>query len=179
MKIKILFLALLLSIQPAFSGQPKVGSKAHDFTLKSLRGKTVSLHDLRGKVVFLDFWASWCGPCREEMPYLAMLQKIYGKEGFRVVAVNIDNKQQNAVKFLQKLGVKLPALWDEKKQVVKAYDVDTMPTSFLLDITGRVRFVNSGFRAEDFQTYKKQIEQLLKEKSALSYSQKRKYTPNQ
>ena len=177
MTIKTILFVFILFVQAAFARQPVVGEKAPDFMLKTLQGKKIRLHDLRGQVVLLDFWASWCGPCKLEMPYLNMLQKIYGREGFKVVAVNIDNKFPNAVKFIEKTGVKLVVLWDGKKQVVKSYDVDTMPTSFLIDQTGTIRHINSGFQTEDFQSYKKQTARLLNNKARRRFVKTRKSSP--
>ncbi len=156
-------LTLMLAIQPAPGKRPVVGSKAIDFTLKSFDGRQVTLSALRGKVVLLDFWASWCTPCREELPLLDILDKTYGREDFKVVTVNIDNNPKNAVKFLQAYSIKLSPLWDQKKEVVSAYDVKKMPTTILIDKNGWIRYIHSGFEAEQFRTYKRQIETLLKE----------------
>lgn len=166
-------LALLTS--PLLAKQPTVGSKALDFTLRTFNGKKVTLSELQGKVVLLDFWASWCTPCREEMPYLDILLKTYDKEDFAVVAVNIDNQLKNALEFLQKHSIKLTPLWDEKKKVVSAYDVATMPTTMIIDRNGWIRFIHSGFEAEQFMKYKQQVEYLLKE--GKSKSKRKKDTP--
>ncbi len=156
-------LTLMLAIQPALGNRPTVGSKAIDFTLKTFDGKQVTLSSLRGKVVLLDFWASWCTPCREELPLLDILHKTYGREDFKVVTVNIDNHPKNAVKFLETYSIKVAPLWDQKKKVVSAYDVQKMPTTILIDKNGWIRSIHSGFEAEQFLTYKHQIETLLKE----------------
>jgi len=162
MKSKAMMLLLLLA-QAASGGQPGVGSKAPDFTLPALDGQKVTLSNLRGQVVLLDFWASWCTPCREEMPFLDLLQKTYGKHGFKVMAVNIDSRVENAAQFLKDHSVKLNPLWDKNKEVVSTYDIATMPTTLIIDRQGRIRFVHAGFDAENFQQYKKQIESLLRE----------------
>lgn len=156
----LLIFTLLLQLP---GGPATVGSKAIDFTLKDFDGKPVKLSDQRGKVVLLDFWASWCDPCREELPYLDILQKTYGKRGFTVLAVNIDNKLENAEKFLDKYDIKLMPLWDQKKRVVSAYDVQTMPTTLIIDQRGWIRYLHNGFEVEKFQVYKQQIERLLNE----------------
>ena len=156
-------LTLMLAIQPAPGNRLTVGSKAIDFTLKTFDGKQVTLSSLRGKVVLLDFWASWCPPCREELPLLDILHKTYGREDFKVLTVNIDNHPKNAVKFLEKYSIKLTPLWDKEKKVVSAYDVRKMPTTILIDKNGWIRYIHSGFETEQFLTYKHQIETLLKE----------------
>ena len=158
-----MILTLMLAIQPALGNRPTVGSKAIDFTLKTFDGKQVTLSSLRGKVVLLDFWASWCQPCREELPLLDILNKTYGRENFKVVTVNIDNHPKNAVKFLETYSIKLTPLWDQDKKVVSAYDVQKMPTTILIDKNGWIRYIHSGFEAEQFHTYKREIEILLKE----------------
>ncbi|MFQ5770140.1 MAG: TlpA family protein disulfide reductase [bacterium] len=163
MNVKTTPLFCALSVNPYLGNSPKVGQKALDFTLKTFRGVEESLSDHKGKVILLDFWASWCAPCKEEMPYLDILEKTYSKKGFTVLAVNIDNHAQNALEFLKRYAIKLMPLWDEKKQVVTAYDVETMPTSLIIDKEGGIRFIHSGFKAEEFHKYKMEIEKLLKE----------------
>jgi peroxiredoxin len=152
---------LLLLSTACFAGQPKVGEKAIDFTLKSFEGDVIRLSDLRGKVVLLDFWASWCVPCREELPLLDILQRTYGSRDFTVLVVNIDNHEEKARIFLEQLSVRLNPLWDSDKKVVSAYDVEKMPTTFILDKEGRIRYIHSGFETEQFHEYKQQIEYLL------------------
>jgi peroxiredoxin len=169
---RIFTIVLALAVNAYGNGGLKVGQKAKDFTLKTFSGEKVNLSDHKGKVVLLDFWASWCTPCREEMPYLDILQKTYGGEGFTVLAINIDNQQKNALEFLKRHSIKLTPLWDEKKEVVSAYDVQTMPSSVLIDQRGWIRFIQSGFQAEDFQKYKREIEKLLKEHRRKSTTEK-------
>ncbi len=140
-----------------------VGDKAIDFTLEDFKGNKITLIKQKGKIILLDFWASWCVPCREELPLLDNLQKVYGKKKFQVLAVNIDNKPRNALKFMQDYSIKLFSLWDETKQVVEAYDVETMPTSLIIDKVGIIRYIHSGFNPGDIEKYKEEIEILLKE----------------
>lgn len=174
------FLILLVVISQTMQAkQPEPGTKAIDFSLRTFRGNVVKLSDLRGKVVLLDFWASWCQPCREELPYLDVLRKTYGPKGFAVVAVNIDNKAKNAVDFLNKYSIKLDPLWDKRKKVIAAYDVATMPTTFLLDKKGRIRFVHSGFETEKYQAYKQQIELLLSERNGKVRKTRTRTTPSE
>lgn len=162
MSFKSLALIVILSVLPIFGKGSVVGSKATDFTLMTFEGKKVTLSKQKGKVILLDFWASWCVPCKEELPLLDNLQNVYGKKGFRVLAVNIDNKPKNALKFLEQYFIKLTSLWDENKQVVAAYDVETMPTSLIIDKEGIIRYIHSGFIPDDIHKYKEEIEILLK-----------------
>ena len=155
-------LTLMLAIQPAPGNRPTVGSRAIDFTLKTFDGKKVTLSSLRGRVVLLDFWASWCPPCREELPLLDILVRTYGKDGLTVLTVNIDNNPKNALNFLESNGIKLHPVWDKEKKVIAAYDVQQMPTTLIIDQRGWIRFIHHGFEAEQFYKYKQQIEYLLK-----------------
>lgn len=161
MKLQTILILVLVTALPLLAKQPLLGTKAINFTLKKFDGSKLTLSNLRGKVVLLDFWASWCAPCREELPFLDLLNKTYGNKNFEVVAVNIDNKPEKAYEFLKMYSVKLTPVWDEEKRVVGAYDVETMPTTFIIDKEGWIRFVHSGFKAEKFIEYKKQIEFLL------------------
>jgi len=154
-------------------GQPGVGSQAWDFTLESFDGEKVSLHDFSGKVVFLNFWASWCKPCGEEIPMLDMLQKVYMKEKFAVISVNVDNNKENALRFIEKHNIRVRSVWDKEKQVVASYDVETMPTSFILDGNGKIRYVHSGFKAEDYSRYKQEIENILGKKKRMKTKKRR------
>lgn len=162
-QLQLIILLLALAIAPLSAKQPPVGSRAIDFTLTTFDGKKVTLSDLRGQVILLDFWASWCAPCREELPLLDMLNKTYGEHGFKVLAVNIDNKPGKALDFIKNYSVKLMPVWDQQKEVVSAYDVETMPTTFIIDKAGAIRFIHSGFDAEKLPLYRKQIEWLLQQ----------------
>ncbi len=161
MFFKIMLFVLILIFTPAVGDDLAVGEKAIDFTLKTFHGKKITLSKQKGKIILLDFWASWCAPCREELPLLDNLQNTYGKKGLRVLAVNIDNKPKNALKFMQEYSIKLFSLWDENKQVVEDYDVVTMPTSLIIDKEGIIRYIHSGFIPDDINKYKEEIEILL------------------
>ncbi|MFQ5649858.1 MAG: TlpA family protein disulfide reductase [bacterium] len=163
MKRNAIVLLVALVAQPALTKQPVVGSKAPNFSLTTFDGEQVTLSKLRGHVVVLDFWASWCKPCRQELPFLDLLRKKYSKHGLKVVAVNIDNQPQKALEFLQTYSIKLRSLWDKKKEVVSAYDVEAMPTTFIIDRDGWIRYLHSGFKAEHFQEYREQIDTLLRD----------------
>jgi peroxiredoxin len=136
---------------------------APDFELKNAGGEAVSLSSLRGKVVLLDFWASWCEPCKKELPLLAALAKKLKPRGVEVLAVNIDEKRANAEQFLKAHKVVLEVLFDEGGKVAAArYDPPTMPTSFVIDADGVVRHVNSGFEPGDEKKLEKQLTSLAK-----------------
>jgi thiol-disulfide isomerase/thioredoxin len=136
---------------------------APDFTLKSEAGDNVRLAEQRGKVVMLNFWASWCGPCRTEMPLLDEMYKRYNKAGFELYGVNVEQDTAAAKKLIADLGVTLPVLYDPDSKVSKLYKVDAMPTTVVIDKKGEVRFVNRGYKAGDENKYRDQIRELIRE----------------
>ena len=121
------------------------------------------LQEQRGRVVMINFWASWCGPCREEMPHLARLYEKYRASGFTVLAVNIDEDPSKAARLAQQLGMRFPVLLDTGKQVSRTYDLSAMPSTVLVDRDGRVRHVHRGYRDGYEETYDRQIRELLRE----------------
>ena len=137
------------------------GQKAPEIALSDLSGKPVKLSSFKGKVVIVDFWASWCGPCRESMPVFDKLSKTYGKQGLVVLGVNIDNDVKSANKFLKDIPVSFPVVNDAKKAVAKAYAPPTMPSSYIIDRQGKVRVVHAGFKASDAKKIEAEIKKLL------------------
>lgn len=156
------FLAWLGS-SPAQAAMPAVGSTAPGFTLKSDNGKNLKLGEFRGQVVMINFWATWCSPCRQEIPHLNRLQERYRKAGFVLLGVNIDDQPRVAREMMQKLGVVFPVLFDTDKRVSRLYDVGAMPSTLLIDRDGRVRYVHLGYRAGYEIQYDSQIRELLKQ----------------
>ena len=124
---------------------------------------SVDLSRLRGHVVLLNFWATWCGPCREEMPHLNVLYEKYHKSGFVLLGVNIDDDPKTALATAAKLGVSFPVLLDTDKKVSKLYDLNTMPSTIVIDRDGKMRFLHRGYRAGTEGDYEQQIRGLLKE----------------
>jgi len=139
------------------------GKKAVEFALPAVSGELVSLQSLRGRVVLLNFWATWCGPCREELPELDRIQQKYQKRGLVVLAVSVDNELENARSFLKKYEIRLRALWDQQKKVIAAYDADKMPSSYIVDRKGFVRFVHGGYSDEGLKRIEDEIDELLDE----------------
>jgi thiol-disulfide isomerase/thioredoxin len=143
----------------------KAGNRAPDFALKNAAGKEVKLSDLKGKVVLVDFWASWCKPCKKELPELDKLAKAYKAAGADVVivAINIDTKRENADKFLRTANVNgLTVLFDASSTSAEQYEPPTMPTSYLVDRKGIVKAVHEGYNAGDEKKLKAEIDALLK-----------------
>ena len=136
---------------------------APDFTLRGADGRNVRLDELRGQVVLVNFWATWCGPCREEMPRLDMLYQKYHKSGFVLLGVNVDDDPHTALATAAKLNVSFPVLLDTDKKVSKLYDLNTMPSTVVIDRDGKMRFLTRGFHAGTERDYEQQIRGLLKE----------------
>lgn len=126
----------------------EAGQAAPAFSLPTAKGDPVVLDKLRGKVVYVDFWASWCGPCRRSFPWMAEMQQKYGPKGFVVVAVNVDKKRADADRFLAQYPAGFTVVYDETGATPAAYDVKGMPSSYLLDPAGKVTFVGRGFLDE-------------------------------
>ena len=156
-------LALVSSSGPAHATKP--GDRAPDFTLKTLDGQTVKLSSLRGKVVILDFWASWCVPCKKELPALDALAKRWADAGkpVQVLAVGVDKERAKAEKLLSGLKIDtLTVLLDPDGKTPSAYDVPTMPSSYVIDSKGLVKHVHSGYKSGDEKRIASEVEALLK-----------------
>ena len=125
-----------------------LGQPAPDFERVDRKDQSVKLSNYLGKVVYLDFWASWCVPCRETFPFMNQLQEKYGKDGFEVVAVNIDTKKGDADRFLAQFPAHFTVLFDPKRGVAKTYALKGMPTAFLIDRAGNVVSTHLGFQKD-------------------------------
>ncbi len=124
-------------------------------------GHRVEFGKLRGDVVYVDFWASWCVPCRQSMPALDALYRRYQDRGFRVVGVNKDVATADALRFLRRVTVSFPLVADGDDSVAKAFDVQAMPSGYLVDRKGVVRYVHRGFSADTAVELRTEIESLL------------------
>lgn len=138
-------------------------SMAPSFSLPSRSGDSVSLQSLQGQVVMINFWASWCGPCRQEMPLLDQMYKRYSSLGFTLLGVNVEANTQDAEKWLAKTPVTFPVLFDKENKVSKLYDVNAMPSTVFIDRKGNVRYLHRGYKPGDEGEYLNQIRALLKE----------------
>ena len=139
------------------------GQSAPDFVLKSSTGNNLRLSEYRGDVVMINFWATWCGPCRQEMPLLDDLYGRYERVGFTLLGVNIDDDSRRAMKMIEELGVNFPVLFDESKDVSKLYAVEAMPVTVLVDREGTVRHVHHGYKPGYEEKYLTEIRSLLRE----------------
>jgi len=136
---------------------------APGFELPARSGGTVSLEDLKGQVVMINFWASWCGPCREEMPLLDQMHKKYEAMGFKLLGVNVESDTKDAERWLAKTPVNFPILFDRENKVSELYSVNAMPSSVFIDRKGNVRYLHRGYKAGDEGEYLTQIRALLRE----------------
>jgi thiol-disulfide isomerase/thioredoxin len=154
--------ALLVSL--AVGGTAAAASgPAPDFTLKSLGGKNLKLSEMAGNVVLINFWASWCGPCREEMPLLNALHNKYKPLGFTVLGVNVEEQADSARGFLGNFPVDFPVLLDNKNRVSKLYNVVAMPTTVVVDRDGNLRYLHKGYKSGDEKKYQQMVKELVRE----------------
>ena len=159
----ILLITLLMAVYLPISFAVPTTGPAANFTLKSAAGKNTRLSEHRGEVVLINFWASWCGPCRQEMPHLDALQKKFQPLGFTVFGVNVEQDRTMADKVLKDIPVSFPILFDDENQVSKLYDIDAMPVTVLVDRSGEIRFVHRGYKPGYENEYERQIRTLIKE----------------
>lgn len=137
---------------------------APEFTLASRAGGQLSLSGLRGQVVMINFWASWCGPCRQEFPALDEMYRKYKPMGFTMVGINVESEKSDAERFLGARPVTFPILFDPDNTVSGSYGVSAMPTTVLVDRQGRVRWQHRAYKPGDEAKYIEQIRAMLREK---------------
>jgi len=156
--------ALALAISPCAVAL-EAGGTVPDLVVPKLDepNQTLAFASLRGSVVYVDFWASWCVPCRVSMPALDAIYRRDRARGFAVVGVNKDVSAEPAKRFLAKVAVTFPLVSDGQDAVAKVFDVKTMPSGYLIDRKGVVRKVHRGFTEETGATLEREIEALLKE----------------
>lgn len=142
-----------------------VGDQAPAVQLQQLPGGSFAntLDHYLGQVVYLDFWASWCGPCRISMPQLDAIYAELGPQGFVVIAVTVDELSEDAIAFLKDFPVTYPVLWDPSGATPTRYGVPGMPTGYLIDRKGVVRMVHKGYKRSDGERLQGYIEALLQE----------------
>jgi cytochrome c biogenesis protein CcmG, thiol:disulfide interchange protein DsbE len=144
-----LALAFMLALPLSVHAEVKPGQTAPDFDSPTLSQQPLKLSSLRGKVVLLDFWASWCEPCKKELPLLSKLAPRLKQKGIEIVAVNIDDDRKNAEDFVRAKGIGLTVVTDGSKKIVGRWEPPKMPSSFVIDRGGVVRAVNGGFEPGD------------------------------
>jgi peroxiredoxin len=147
----------------SFAFAATLSGPAPGFALQSRGGEMVSLADLKGEVVMINFWATWCAPCRQEMPHLQALYERYNKLGFTLLAVNVEDNPVGAKKWLEETPVSFPVLFDPKSEVSKLYNVNAMPTTVLVARDGTLRFIHHGYKPGYEGEYQNQVRGLLRE----------------
>jgi thiol-disulfide isomerase/thioredoxin len=162
--------ALLLALAaglPLRVGALEAGSPAPEIAAPALdrSGATLRLSSFRGKVVYVDFWASWCVPCRQSMPALDSLYRRHGTRGFVVLGVNKDMSPEDAQRFLGRVAVSFPLVDDTGDRAARAFEVAAMPSGYLIDRRGIVRYVHRGFATGAVAALERRIDDLLKEPS--------------
>jgi peroxiredoxin len=162
MKHRIAGLTALLIALPLFAAVD-TNSPAPDFTLNAQSGKPVELTQFKGQVVMLNFWASWCGPCRHEMPLLDSIYKKYGTLGFTMIGVNVEPDSKAANDWLKQTPVTFPILYDTDSKVSKLYGVSGMPSTVIVDRKGTVRMIHRGYKPGDEEEYLSSIRSLMRE----------------
>jgi len=162
-QVAALLAALAAFAWPAAATDGPVPAPA--FTLASRAGGEVSLADLKGQVVMINFWASWCGPCRKEFPALDQIYAKYKPMGFTLVAINVESDKADAEKFLATTPASFPILFDPDNKVSGSYGVSAMPTTVLVDRQGRVRWLHRAYKPGDEAKYIEQIRAALREKA--------------
>jgi peroxiredoxin len=156
-------LVLLCSAAVSAPANVTPQAPAPDFTLQRAGGGNLRLAEQRGNVVLVNFWATWCGPCRQEMPHLNALYDKYRASGFTLLGVNIDDDPKTGAATAAKWGLKFPVLLDADKGVSRRYDLGSMPATVLIDRDGRVRYLHRGYREGMEAAYERQIRELVKE----------------
>ena len=155
---------MLLAALPKIAMAVENGQPAALFSGVLLQGPgTLEMESYRGKAVLLDFWASWCGPCRQSLPALEKLRNEFGPAGFEVIAVNLDENPQDGLDFLKKYPVTYPIVQDAPGRIARLYDVRTMPMSYLIDRQGVVRHVHQGFNKKDIPRLRAAVAELVGE----------------
>ncbi|HMV60262.1 MAG TPA: TlpA disulfide reductase family protein [Agitococcus sp.] len=122
----------------------------------------LNLDSYKGKVVYVDFWASWCGPCRESFPWMKKMQQQYGKDGLVIIAINVDQDKKLADKFLSEFKPEFNVLFDKDGKLAEDFKVSSMPSSYVLDREGKPRFKHKGFHLDKQSQYETELNSLLK-----------------
>lgn len=141
-----------------------VGEAAPQFTAPALQGEqSISLSDYRGKVVYVDFWASWCPPCRISLPKLEQLRSELGADKFEVIAVNLDESSKDGVNFIKDVSPSYPVAKNPEGNIPEMYGLKGMPTAYLIDQSGKVVHIHEGFNEKDVEFLKAEIGKLIQE----------------
>ena len=153
---------LLLALGAAFMTTHVLAKDVPSIPIKT-DSQSIDLRTLKGQVVYVDFWASWCGPCRKSFPWLNTMQSKYAGKGFKVIAINVDNERKLAEGFLKENKAEFTIGYDPRGELATAFGVQGMPSSFLIDRQGVIRYSHVGFREGDVTSMEEHIQALIKE----------------
>jgi peroxiredoxin len=159
--VKRCALAAIVIASSAFAADAT--GPAPSFQLTNLTGQPGGLSQYKGQVVMVNFWATWCGPCQQEMPLLDQMYKKYKPAGFTLIGVNVDKEAPAVKELLARKPVSFPVLLDPANSVSKAYHVDEMPSSVIIDRKGQIRYIHRGYKPGDENDYQDRIRQLIRE----------------
>jgi thiol-disulfide isomerase/thioredoxin len=158
------FALALLSSAPSLAWSLAAGDAAPACSAPLLDGgRTVTLADYRGKVVYLDFWASWCAPCRDSFPFMNELQRDLADKGLQIVAVSVDKTAEDAKRFLARYPASFTTVLDATAKCPAAFRLEGMPSSYVIDRSGAVRAVHTGFHNSDRDEIRRQLVEALQE----------------
>lgn len=150
-------------LQPEGARSDLVGKPAPDFTLRALSNENRRLSEHLGEVVMINFWGSWCGSCRQQLPQLDQLYQKYRLAGLTLLSVNLDESAARAAEMVRALKISYPVLMDERKQVSRSYRINALPVTVLVDRGGVVRYVADGYQPGQAQHHAEQLRKLLNE----------------
>ncbi len=153
----------LLTLYGVFGSSNVIAENmAPDFKLDGQQ-HSIELSEYRGQIVYVDFWASWCQPCRKSFVWMNKMQNLYGNEGFKVIAINLDESRAKANKFLQQIPANFDIAFDPQGITAEAYRVKAMPSSYLIDKNGKLVHANLGFRGNDGDILEVKIRNLIRQ----------------
>jgi len=160
----LLFAFLLISIYNV-SASDLTGETAPTFSAKDIHGNDINLSNYKGKVVLLDFWASWCVPCREEFPFLVKFYREHQKDDFIILAIDIENEEENMRSFIVKHNATkvFPVIFDSEKSIPPLYELESMPTTIFIDKKGIIRYIHTGFNDTRKDEFELELKTLLRE----------------
>ncbi|MBE9568834.1 MAG: TlpA family protein disulfide reductase [Proteobacteria bacterium] len=158
---------ILLSIVGFLGSSNAYSVEAPDFKLQGPQ-KQINLKDYRGQIVYIDFWASWCQPCRKSFAWMNKMQSLYGEEGFTIIAINLDEDTAKADKFLKKIPANFDIAYDPRGRTAQSYSVKAMPSSYLINKRGEVVHANRGFRGNDEDKLETKIRGLIRQSTVAS-----------
>jgi thiol-disulfide isomerase/thioredoxin len=158
---RLSMLIILISLTPlSLSFAQEIA--APDFAISNAQLPN-KLSDLAGQVVYLDFWASWCKPCRQSFPWMNQMQQKYASQGLQIIAINLDTESSLAKDFLDKVPAQIPIIYDPEGNIASNYQLLGMPSSYLIDKKGKIRFAHKGFFTRTKPLYEQELVLLLSE----------------